>query len=275
MKVIVLYLAALFIIYLAEKEYRNRKLFLYPSLLLCPVIGVIAYAGVLLSGLCVNHEVSGEAEKKPYKEPHKMNRKKIGAVALFLLLIVLGGPRTVDGWFTGVVQYFAMLRPVTMLTVFTVVLSLGLYALLAGKLCHGNRRQVILFLVYVCLLNICGYRWSDIVEGFMLGAETIDMLVLRQVIIPLILLILLVKGTDRPLSEELLMKEEVEAMEEVQKTQEKQKKGIGRFINVKTLTLALIIFALLTAFSVYTLNTKINNMSLYMEHMQESIDGLN
>lgn len=267
MKVIVLYLTALFIIFLTEKKYRNRKLFLYPSLLLCPVIGVLAHAGTLLCISCENREKSTGRRLQT-----------VGAVLLYSLIIILGGDRSLTEWVSDVAAFWSSMDAVRIIFCLLFVASLVIYLLIAQKLYDGERIRTVLFLFLICLMNICGYRWSDIAEGFMLGTETIGMLVLRQIIVPLILLILLVKGTDRPLSEELLMNEEVGKMEESQKLQEQkeqQKKGIGRFMNVRTLTLALIIFALLTAFSVYTLNTKINNMSLYMEHMQESIDELN
>ena len=38
--------------------------------------------------------------------------------------------------------------------------------------------------------------------------------------------------------------------------------------------LKLFLIILLSLFAIYTLNTKINNMSVYMQNMQESIDDL-
>ena len=93
-------------------------------------------------------------------------------------------------------------------------------------------------------------------------------LLIRQIVVPGILLLLLHKGTDKNLYEELTREEE---------EPESNQKGEGvmkKLINIKTLTLAFVIYVLLSLFAIYTLNTKINNMSVYMQNMQESIDDL-
>ncbi len=270
MKIIVLFITALFIIFLTEKKYRNRKLFFYPSLLLCPVIGVLAHAGTLLCIPCERREKS-----------NGRCLQTVGAVLLYSLIMILGGDRSLTEWFSDVAAFWGSMDATKILFCLLFVVSCVIYFLIARKLYDGERTRTVLFLFLVCLMNICGYRWGDIMKEFMLGAETLDMFLLWQIIVPLIILVLLTKGTDRLLGEELLMNEEVGKMEESQELQEQkeqkkkeQNQGISRLINVKTLTLALILFALLTLFSVYTLNTKINNMSLYMEHLQESIDEL-
>ncbi len=256
MKTIVLFLSALMIIFLMERNYRNRKLFLYPALFLCPTIGVLAYAGVLLSMASDREQTQRGA-----------GWRRICIVLLYSLVLILGGSRTFGEWARTLVQFFTDLSPVKVLSGLVILISLLIYMLLARQLCGGNHTGIILFILFVCLMYLCGYRFDALTEAFLLGEESLDILALRQIAVPVILLSLLYKGTDSPLYEELTAIEEENHMEE----QSKSKKA-GKLMNVKTLTLALIILAMLTAFSVITLNTKINNMSLYMEHMQESID---
>ena len=256
MKTIVLFLAALMIIFLLERNYRNRKLFLYPALFLCPIIGVLAYAGVLL-GTTTNREQTQKGA----------GWRRIGIVLLYSLILILGGSRTLGEWAKTLVPFFADIKPMKVLFGLAMLVSLLIYMLLARRLCGKNRTGIILFILFVCLMYLCGHRFGSLSEVFLLGKESLDVLVLRQIVVPVILIGLLYRGTDIPLYEELTVVEEGNHMEE----QPKSKKA-GKLINVKTLTLALILLAMLTAFSVLTLNTKINNMSLYMEHMQESID---
>lgn len=295
MKIIVLYIASLMIIFLTEKEYRNRKLFLYPSFLLCPVIGVIAYAGTLLT-----FWRGSEQDQKASIQGKAATWKQIGVGILFVLVILLGGDRTIPIWFKQLLWSVQTLDLTVVLTGIIVVLSILLYAAIVRNLRQKDRKETIFFVVLICLMYLCGYRWSGLMEEWMLGTESIDMLVLRQIMTPGILLLLLKKGTDRPLKEELLgeavsedqkvsLKVEGEHMsvtenQNVNHTEESQKSDhiketkntktgvLSKLINVKTLTLALIILAVLTLFSIFTLNRKINNMSLYMQHIEESID---
>lgn len=295
MKIIVLYIASLMIIFLTEKEYRNRKLFLYPSFLLCPVIGVIAYAGTLLT-----FWRGSEQDQKASIQGKAATWKQIGVGILFVLVILLGGDRTIPIWFKQLLWSVQTLDLTVVLTGIVVVLSILLYAAIVRNLRQKDRKETIFFVVLICLMYLCGYRWSSLMEEWMLGTESIDMLVLRQIMTPGILLLLLKKGTDRPLKEELLgeavsedqkvsLKVEGEHMsvtenQNVNHTEESQKSDhiketkntktgvLSKLINVKTLTLALIILAVLTLFSIFTLNRKINNMSLYMQHIEESID---
>jgi hypothetical protein len=295
MKIIVLYIASLMIIFLTEKEYRNRKLFLYPSFLLCPVIGVIAYAGTLLT-----FWRGSEQDQKASIQGKAATWKQIGVGILFVLVILLGGDRTIPIWFKQLLWSVQTLDLTVALTGIVVVLSILLYAAIVRNLRQKDRKETIFFVVLICLMYLCGYRWSGLMEEWMLGTESIDMLVLRQIMTPGILLLLLKKGTDRPLKEELLgeavsedqkvsLKVEGEHMsvtenQNVNHTEESQKSDhiketkntktgvLSKLINVKTLTLALIILAVLTLFSIFTLNRKINNMSLYMQHIEESID---
>lgn len=295
MKIIVLYIASLMIIFLTEKEYRNRKLFLYPSFLLCPVIGVIAYAGTLLT-----FWRGSEQDQKASIQGKAATWKQIGVGILFVLVILLGGDRTIPIWFKQLLWSVQTLDLTVVLTGIIVVLSILLYAAIVRNLRQKDRKETIFFVVLICLMYLCGYRWSSLMEEWMLGTESIDMLVLRQIMTPGILLLLLKKGTDRPLKEELLgeavsedqkvsLKVEGEHMsvtenQNVNHTEESQKSDhiketkntktgvLSKLINVKTLTLALIILAVLTLFSIFTLNRKINNMSLYMQHIEESID---
>ena len=184
MKVVVLFLTSLFIIYLTEKEYRNRKLFLYPSLLLCPVIGVIAYAGVLLS----SRSVSGSDQKSE-------RWKKGCAVLLFMLVLILGGSRTLGEWFSQMLQFFGSMDLQKAIFAVAIVVSLFIYMFLAQKLCGGKRVDIVLFMLFICLMNLCGYRFGELSESFLLGKESLDILILRQIVTPLLLLILLRKGT--------------------------------------------------------------------------------
>lgn len=283
------------IIFLTEKEYRNRKLFLYPSFLLCPVIGVIAYAGTLLT-----FWRGSEQDQKASIQGKAATWKQIGVGILFVLVILLGGDRTIPIWFKQLLWSVQTLDLTVALTGIVVVLSILLYAAIVRNLRQKDRKETIFFVVLICLMYLCGYRWSSLMEEWMLGTESIDMLVLRQIMTPGILLLLLKKGTDRPLKEELLgeavsedqkvsLKVEGEHMsvtenQNVNHTEESQKSDhiketkntktgvLSKLINVKTLTLALIILAVLTLFSIFTLNRKINNMSLYMQHIEESID---
>lgn len=283
------------IIFLTEKEYRNRKLFLYPSFLLCPVIGVIAYAGTLLT-----FWRGSEQDQKASIQGKAATWKQIGVGILFVLVILLGGDRTIPIWFKQLLWSVQTLDLTVALTGIVVVLSILLYAAIVRNLRQKDRKETIFFVVLICLMYLCGYRWSGLMEEWMLGTESIDMLVLRQIMTPGILLLLLKKGTDRPLKEELLgeavsedqkvsLKVEGEHMsvtenQNVNHTEESQKSDhiketkntktgvLSKLINVKTLTLALIILAVLTLFSIFTLNRKINNMSLYMQHIEESID---
>ena len=256
MKGIVFYLIALLIIYLAEKEYRTRKLFLYPSFLLCPVFAVIAYAGVLVT------KEATDSERK-WKTVTKYS-----ALLIYIGMIALGGSRSATEWFSEFLNNLTHMNAMLIASLIIALLSFAIYWLIAKKLCGAHRKNILLFLFLILLTYVFGYQSMAPEETILLFDCMSVTLLIRQLIVPGILLILLHKGTDRLLYEELT--EEKSEPESNQKGESVMKK----LINVRILTLAFIIYVLLSLFAIYTLNTKINNMSVYMQNMQESIDDL-
>ncbi len=258
MKGIVFYLIALLMIYLTEKKYRTRKLFLYPSFLLCPVFAVIAYAGV--SMVKAAEQVEGGHKWKHFT--------KWCAFILFIFLIVLGGSRSVAEWYSSFSAGLTDVDAMFIVTSLIAVLSFVIYWRIARKLCGDDRKSIFLFLLLILLTYLFGYQSMAPEDTIWLFDSLSVTLLIRQIIVPGLLLLLLHKGTDQKLYEELAQEEEEVVLNQ------KGESVMKKLINVRTLTLAFVIYVLLSLFAIYTLNTKINNMSVYMQNMQESIDDL-
>ncbi len=251
MRDIVLFLIAVLVIFLIEKEYKIRKLFLYPSLLLYSFFPVVAFAGIIAIKKSIK-----KADSKRIKFG-----KECGITCLFVLMIIFGSSRSVDGNFlliTNAIFHFTLQSAISL---FLIVISFFLYYRIAKILFGESKKSWVFYLLFVLLLYVFGYQSFEAKDTIFLFDCISMTLIIKQVIVPLILLVVLIKGTDKPLMVELAIEEE-------------EKDTMGKFINVKTLALVIVIYALLSVFSIYKLNTKINNMSIYMQNMQESIDEL-
>lgn len=244
MRGFVLFLLSFLLIYCAEKKYRIKKLFLYPAVVLCPYVAVSSYACILADRIIRKREDMQKGQK---------NILRILVYFIVLLIALMAG-----GF-----QLHLELKPIS---IGILILSIGAYLLLGKELfCEEKQEQI----GFVCICILFSLFTYPSLEGSDLSRATelsTGILVIKQILVPLILYVLLKKGTDQPFLEEFMSEEEVSVEKD-------SKKGmIGKLLTVKVLALAFIIFVLLTAFSIFTLNTKINNMSLYMQNMQENTE---
>ncbi|NLG03261.1 MAG: hypothetical protein GX567_05475 [Clostridia bacterium] len=236
MRGFLLFLLSFLLIYCAEKRYRIKKLFLYPAIVLCPCVVVSSYACVM-------------ADRMVTKKTELTKGLKILYHILFYLLMVL------IAFMAGGFQLHLELSPVSIIVL---LFSAVAYWLLGTQLFPKERIGQGCFLFVCILFRLFTYPALDGTKLENATELSAGILIIKQIIVPLILYGLLKNGTDRPLLEELTMKEEP---------------VVGKkLLNIKVLAIAFIIFVLLTACSIFTLNTKINNLSLYIQNMQENTE---
>ena len=139
------------------------------------------------------------------------------------------------------------------------------YALLAGKLCQGDRYRSLLTVLFLCILHLFGYQSGYALNMTLLFSYFSGGAFVMQGFLPFLIWLLLTLRGRIPDTETAGVWTDEEDWEE-----EDMKKH--KIINARNLGIALLLFAVLAGGAIYILNNKINSLHEATQNLQLSID---
>lgn len=201
-----------------------------------------------------------------YHQPNATRQLKEATAAYETGILVAGSPMMMLwAWIARLMGEHPLIVLFSMSQFVTMPLYYMGYALLARKICQGDRYKSLLTLFFLCILHLFGYQSGYALNMTLLFSYFSGEAFVLQGFLPFLIWLTLTLLSRMPDTGRVDGWADEEEWEEEDMRKHK-------IINARNLGIALLLFAALAAGAIYILNNKINNLHEATQNLQLSLD---